>query len=422
MRLHDALATVINHDRKTFFTDRVTMKQSVKTGFRNRIYLLLLIPVMALACSIASPFKGIPAVSATEPATVNTFVSTPTQLPLPSDLTDEDEILANLYARTNPAVVNITIYGRQGTQVEPLTQGSGFVYDESGIIVTNAHVVTAADQIEVTFSDGTIRAAEIIGQDLNSDLAAVRVDRLPDGISPLPLGEMSELAVGQSVIAIGNPFGLEGTLTRGIISALGRTIPALTPFSIPQAIQTDAAINPGNSGGPLLDLHGHVIGVNAQIETDGTSSSNSGVGFAIPVNVIKRVVPVLIEEGRYEWAWLGVRGGNLVPALVEAMKLPVERGAYILEVTAGGPAEQAGLRGANNVATVNGRSTPVGGDVVTAIDDQPVNSFDDLLIYIALQAEPGQNVTLTILRDGKSQDVRVQLGARPSLPDSSIQP
>ena len=398
------------------------MKQPVRVSFRNRIWLLLLAPVLILSCSIASPFGGIPVNSPTEPIGGDTIAATPTQLALPSDLTDEEEVLANLYARTNPAVVNVTIYGQQGEQVEPLGQGSGFVYDESGNIITNAHVIAAADQVEVTFSDGTIRAAEIIGQDPNSDLAVVKVDRLPEGISPLPLGEMSELAVGQSVIAIGNPFGLEGTLTRGIISALGRTIPALTPFSIPQAIQTDAAINPGNSGGPLLDLHGHVVGVNAQIETGGTSNSNSGVGFAIPVNMVQRVVPVLIKEGRYEWAWLGVRGGNLVPALVEAMKLPVERGAYILEITAGGPAEQAGLRGADNVVTANGQSTPVGGDVVTAIDGQPVNSFDALLIYIALQAEPGQSVTLTILRDGKPQDVRVRLGARPTSLDSSAQP
>lgn len=389
------------------------MKQSVKTGFRNRIWLLLLAPVVVLGCSLPSPFRDMPAVSVTDPTVVNTVVATPTQLPLPPDLTDEEEVLANLYARTNPAVVNITIYGRQGEQVEPLGQGSGFIYDESGSIITNAHVVTAADRIDVTFSDGTIRTAEIIGQDPNSDLAVVKVERLPEGISPLPLGEMSELSVGQTVLAIGNPFGLEGTLTRGIISSLGRTIPALTPFSIPQAIQTDAAINPGNSGGPLLDLHGHVVGVNAQIETDGASRSNSGVGFAIPVNVVRRVVPVLIEEGRYEWAWLGVRGGNLVPVLVEAMKLPVEHGAYIFEVTARGPAEQAGLRGANDVATVNGQSTPVGGDVVTVIDGQPVNSFNDLLVYIAMQTSPGQEVKLTILRDGEPREISVFLGKRP---------
>jgi 2-alkenal reductase len=224
---------------------------------------------------------------------------------------------------------------------------------------------------------------------------------------------MGELSVGQTAIAIGNPFGLEGTLTRGIISALGRTIPALTRFGIPRAIQTDAAINPGNSGGPLLDLHGHVIGVNAQIETGGTTRSNSGVGFAIPVDIVRLVVPALIEKGEYEWAWLGVRGGSVTPILVEAMDLSVERGAYIVEVTPDGPAERAGLRGASDEISVDGRRTTVGGDVVTAIDDRPVRSFEDLLIYIALEAAPGRDVTLTILRDGKWQDVSVRLGTRP---------
>ncbi len=389
------------------------MKQSANTGFSNRIWLLLLLPVVALGCSITSPFRGMPAVSLTQPTVINTAVAMPTQLPLPAEVADEEAVLVNLYARANPAVVNITIYGMQNGQVAPLGQGSGFVYDGAGHIVTNAHVVAGADRVEITFSDGTIRAAKIIGLDLNSDLAVVKVDRLPEGVSSLPSGEMSELAVGQTVIAIGNPFGLDGTLTRGIISALGRTIPALTPFSIPQAIQTDAAINPGNSGGPLLDLRGRVVGVNAQIETDGTSRSNSGVGFAIPISVVKLVVPALIEKGKYDWSWLGVSGGNILPALVEAMKLPVERGAYIFEVTSGGPAEQAGLRGANNTETINGQSIAVGGDTIIAINGQPVRSFDDLLIYIALQTVPNQTVTLTIIRDGNSQDVSVQLGARP---------
>jgi len=389
------------------------VKQSAKIDFGKRIWFLFLIPVFVLGCSLASPFSGIPGGSVAKPTTVDSSNATATQFPLPANVEDEQSLLVNLYARANPAVVNVTIYGQQGDSLIPLGQGSGFLFDESGRVVTNAHVVEGGKQIEITFSDGTIRDAEVIGQDPNSDLAVVKVDQLPAGIAPLELGDMSELAVGQTVIAIGNPFGLDGTLTRGIISALGRTIPALTPFSIPQAIQTDAAINPGNSGGPLLDLHGHVIGVNAQIETDGTSRSNSGVGFAIPVNVIQRVVPALIEEGEYEWSWLGVRGGNLVPTLVEAMNLPVERGAYILEVTAGGPAEQAGLRGANEEKVVNGLAIPVGGDVITAIEGQPINSFDDLLIYIAMQTSPGQKVNLTILRDGETREISVLMEKRP---------
>lgn len=389
------------------------MQQPASAGFKNRIWIPLLLSVIALGCSTALPFSGIPAIGATQQPASNTIITTPTQFPLPAEITDEETLLVNLYARANPAVVSIITYGRNGGQAAPLGQGSGFVYDESGNIVTNAHVVAGAERLEVVFFDGTIRSADIMGQDLNSDLAVIKVEKLPAGVSPLPVGAMSELAVGQTVVAIGNPFGLDGTLTRGIISALGRTIPALTPFSIPQAIQTDAAINPGNSGGPLLDLHGHVIGVNAQIETDGTSRSNSGVGFAIPINVVERVVPALIAEGRYEWSWLGVRGGNLVPTLVESMNLPVERGAYILEVTSGGPAEQAGLRGANEEKVINGLAIPVGGDVVVAIDGQPINSFDDLLIYIAMQTSAGQKVNLTIVRDGETREISVLLEKRP---------
>ncbi len=389
------------------------MTQSAKIAFRNQRWFLFLVPAIIFGCSLAAPFNGIPGGSALSPTTVSPAIGTATQFPMPANVEDEQSLLVNLYARVNPAVVNITLYGQQGGSLIPFGQGSGFLFDESGHIVTNAHVVEGAQQIEVTFSDGIIREAKLIGQDLDSDLAVVKVEQLPAGIAPVQLGNISELAVGQTVIAIGNPFGLDGTLTRGIISALGRTIPALTPFSIPEAIQTDAAINPGNSGGPLLDLHGHVIGVNAQIETDGTSRSNSGVGFAIPVNVVERVVPALIAEGRYEWSWLGVRGGNLVPTLVEAMKLPVERGAYILEVIAGGPAEQAGLRGATEERVVSGLVIPIGGDVVTAIDGQLIYSFDDLLVYIAMQTRPGQKVNLTVLRDGEIREIRVLLEKRP---------
>ncbi len=340
--------------------------------------------------------------------------STPTPFLLPAPIQDEQALLVALYARANPAVVNITEYSSQGGTVMPLGQGSGFVYDNLGHIVTNAHVVHGSDQIEVTFWDGTIELAKLIGEDLHSDLAVVKVDKMPEGIIPLPLGEMSNLAVGQTVVAIGNPFGLEGTLTKGVISALGRSIPALTSFSIPQAIQTDAAINPGNSGGPLLNLQGEVIGVNAQIETGGTSRTNSGVGFAIPVSIIKIVVPDLIEKGKHEWAWLGVRGGNLSPLVREAMKLNVTKGAYISEVVAGGPSAKGGLRGSTGTVTVRGREIEVGGDVIIAINGEPVRSFDDLLIYISLKGKPGETVDLTVLRENKEITIQVKLEARPT--------
>jgi len=346
---------------------------------------------------------------------------TPTPFPIspPPDLFStgtpqvEEDLLINLYRQSSPAVVNITVYQQVQQVMVPVGTGSGFVFDDKGRIVTNAHVVQDSEQLDVTFSNGLIRSAETIGIDRNSDLAIIQVDQLPDGTLPLPLGNMQELAVGQTVLAIGNPFGLDGTLTKGIISALGRTIPALTPFSIPQAIQTDAAINPGNSGGPLLDLHGHVIGINAQIETDGRTGSNNGVGFAIPVNIVNQVVPELISKGKYEWSWLGVRGGDVIPTLVKAMNLPNDIGAYLVEVTPGGPAEQAGIRGSDKQKLVNGRALEVGGDVVIAIDGKTISTFNDLLVYIALETRPGQEVTLTIVRNGKESDIGFLVGSRP---------
>lgn len=343
---------------------------------------------------------------------------TPTPFQLPPQIQDEQALLVALYARANPAVVNITEYANQAGQVTPLGQGSGFVYDNFGHIVTNAHVIHGSDQIEVTFWDGTIELAKLVGEDLHSDLAVVKVDKMPQGVIPLPLGHMGNLAVGQTVVAIGNPFGLEGTMTKGVISALGRSIPALTSFSIPQAIQTDAAINPGNSGGPLLNLEGEVIGVNAQIETGGTSRTNSGVGFAIPVSILKIVVPDLIEKGKHDWAWLGVRGRNLSPLVREAMKLKVDKGAYIAEVVAGGPAARAGLRGSTGTVTVRGREVEIGGDVVIAINGEPVRSFDDLLIYITLNSKPADTVELTVIRENKEITMSVKLEARPT----SIEP
>ncbi len=378
----------------------------------TRIFLsvVLFFSLVSLACGVSAPRT-----SSTQPTPVVEVVqANPTSSS--SEITlvkNEDQVLVDMYSRLNPAVVNITVYLNQNGELATYAQASGFVYDEQGHILTNAHVVHGTDAVEVTFSDGLIREATTVGEDLNSDLAVIQVE-LPTGVTPIPLGTMDELAVGQTVVAIGNPFGLEGTLTRGIISALGRTIPALTVFSIPQAIQTDAAINPGNSGGPLLNLKGEVIGVNAQIETSGTSASNLGVGFAIPVSLIQRVAPALIETGHYDWPWLGVSGYTVNPPLVKAMSLPVEQGAYVSTVTEGGPSLAAGLRGTTETITQDSRSVDIGGDIITAIDGQPVNTFDDILVYLSLQTTPGQEVTLTILRDGEYQDVKLQLGIRPS--------
>lgn len=369
----------------------------------------LLLSLVSLACGISIPsIRTVVPISTMEVVQVNPIDNTVS----PADISSDDQVVIDLYARLNPSVVNISIYQTQNGTLVLAGQASGFVYDNQGDVVTNQHVVDGANSIQITFSDGLIRDATLVAQDLYSDLAVVKVE-LPAGVNPIPPGTMDQLAVGQSVIAIGNPFGLEGTLTRGVISALGRTIPTNTAYSIPQAIQTDAAINPGNSGGPLLNLKGEVIGVNAQIETSGASGSNLGVGFAIPVSIVQRVIPALIQTGHYNWSWLGVSGYTVDPSLVKAMSLPVEQGAYISSITSGGPAAAASLKGTTETITQDGRSVEIGGDVITAVDGQPVKTFDDLLVYLSLQTSPGQEITLSILRNGQFQDVKVTLGTRP---------
>jgi 2-alkenal reductase len=395
---------------------------------KTRIIALILVffALPALACGFLS---ADPAVTFEEPQQVvvtqaavqvesqsDIEQSVPVEPPVVSfdATTSEEAVLIDLYQHINPSVVNITIYatGPSGALI-PSSEGSGFVYDSTGNIVTNAHVVHGAERIEINFSDGRVRPADLVGEDFNSDLAVVQVVELPEGVQPLPLGSMENLAVGQTVAAIGNPFGNEGTLTRGIISALGRTIPALNVFSIPQSIQTDAAINPGNSGGPLLNLQGEVIGVNAQISTDGETRANSGVGFAIPVSIVSRVVPSLIETGGYEWTWVGISGGSVSFTIAKANDLPDDRGAYVGEVVQDGPADKAGLRGATSSTTEDGIRVPTGGDVIVGIDGMKVNTFDDLLVYIALETEPGQEVLLTVIRNGEQIEVPLTLEARP---------
>lgn len=381
--------------------------------------LAILVALTTMSCGVLSTAQEL-IESQAQPTDVPREAATPAPPPtmvpivLPEVLTNEEAVLTSLYQQVNPSVVNIITYSRSGNMVAPSGQGSGFVYDSNGHIVTNSHVVHGSDEVDVSFSDGTVKSAQIVGEDLHSDLAVLKVSDLPVGVLALPLGNIKTVAVGQTVIAIGNPFGLGGTLTRGVVSALGRTIPALTQFSIPQAIQTDAPINPGNSGGPLLNLRGEVIGVNAQIETGDGSRSNSGVGFAIPVSIVSRVIPILIEKGKYEWGWMGVVGGSITPALIEEMKLPVNKGAYIADVVRSGPADKAGLRGASRQVSRNGRALEVGGDVIVAVDGQPVASFEDILIYIALNTQPGQEINLTIIRDGKEMQVPVTLAPRPN--------
>jgi 2-alkenal reductase len=355
----------------------------------------------AVAVQAAATFTAVPteAAPATEPA------------PADADVASEPA-LVGLYQQVNPGVVNIGVFVNQGGQAGQ-GAGSGFVLDDQGHVVTNNHVVADASAVFVTFWDGSEAPAEVVGTDPDSDLAVLLVKDMPEGVHSLPLGDSDAVAVGEWVAAIGNPFAIGTSMSVGIVSATGRMIASgATPFSIPEAIQTDAAINPGNSGGPLLNLNGEVVGVNAQIATGGTANASTGVGFAIPSNVVRRVAPALIEAGRYEWPWLGITGESVNLLLAQANDLPDQHGAYLHEIVTGGPADKAGLHGSTRTDVVSGVDVPVGGDVVVAADGEPVNTFTDLLV-ITSQHQPGDSLTLTVLRGGQRQDVAVALEPRP---------
>jgi len=318
--------------------------------------------------------------------------------------------LEDVYDQVASGVVSIQVVVEQNGSVGQ-GAGSGFVLDREGHILTNNHVVDGATRVSVIFFDGIEARATIVGTDADSDLAVIKVEELPESINPLPVGDSDLVDVGEWVIAIGNPFGQQSSMTLGIVSAVGRTIPTgMTPFSIPQVIQTDAAINPGNSGGPLLNLYGEVIGVNAQIAASGTGV-NSGVGFSIPSNIVRVVAPKLIENGAYQWPWLGIEGLDVTLAVMEANGLEMQLGAYINGVVDGGPAGVAGIRGSSGIETIDGLQTPIGGDVVVEADGVQINFFSDLLVAVAFK-HPGDTIELTVIRNGVRHEIQVQLAPR----------
>jgi S1-C subfamily serine protease len=347
--------------------------------------------------------------------------------PSANGLAEHSGDLIALYQRVDPGVVTIwtfgTVSGAHETSV-PIGQGSGFVIDTLGHIVTNQHVVADAEEIEVDFPSGIRAWAKVLGTDLDSDLAVLKVDVPADKLVPLPLGDSDQVQVGEMVIAIGNPFGLSGTMTSGIVSAIDRTLdseraaPGGQPFTSGDIIQTDAAINPGNSGGPLVNLRGEVIGVNRAIRTESFTVSgdaaSSGVGFAIPVNIIKRVVPSLIETGRYDYPYLGISSlsqSTLNLNTLKQIQLPADTvGIYVTCVTDGGPAQKAALRGAGSCD--DGTLLP-GGDLIIAIDKHPLESFNDLISYLVSNTQVGQEIVVTVLRDGKEVDLTLTVGPRP---------
>ncbi|MCH7621748.1 MAG: trypsin-like peptidase domain-containing protein [Chloroflexi bacterium] len=404
---------------------------------RSTVLILLVFGLFLVACAGTSATGQLNADPANaDPANV------PVSQELPAAFIDADasaivaaheQVLVGIYERLLPSVVEIRTSRRLGLPEElpsfpsipgfpedrfPFERsgGSGFVWDDQGHIVTNHHVVDGADRLTVIFSDGTERQAEVLGTDPDSDLAVLKLlDR--DGLTmpPAPLGDSGAVKPGQLAVAIGSPFGQEFTITSGIVSAVGRTIRSgNSQFSIPEVIQTDAPINPGNSGGPLLDRNGHVIGVNTQIIS--RSGSNSGIGFAVPINTAKRVIPELIENGQYQYAWLGISGTSLRPDVAELMDLPRDtRGTLVIDVTRNGPAEAAGLLGSDRSEQVEGLDLRLGGDIIVAIDGTQVRTIDDLIAYLVDNTRPEDESVLEVIReDGSRETIQVTLDRRPS--------
>lgn len=331
-----------------------------------------------------------------------------TPLPVKKDL-----LLTEIFERSEEGVVRVNVVKEQ--EILGINGiGSGFVFDTNGHIITNAHVVENADEITVTFLDGRSYKAKIIGVDRFTDLAVIKVEADPSLLQPLPLGDSSNLKVGMEVVAIGNPFGLSGSMTSGIVSQLGRLLPSQdTGFSIPDVIQTDAAINPGNSGGPLLNLKAEVIGINTAIQS--ATGEFTGVGFAIPSKTISKIVPDLIDKGEHRHPWVGISGRDIDPNLAEILNLPDARGFLVITIIEGSPADIAGLRGTSETKQVDGKEYAVGGDIILSVDGITVRKIDDILIHLQREKRVGDEMLLEILRDGEKTNIVVKLVERPEL-------
>lgn len=399
--------------------------------------LVIALVVMALHVGETSPSQDDRPVdgqvfsSATDADRVISFA--PTVTPISPTLVAEAEavqqVMVNVYRRVDPSVVNVevTAHSAAGTSE---ASGSGFVYDANGYIITNSHVVQDAQEILITFSDGYTTPATVVGQDDFSDLAVIKVNTDRRRLAPVTLGDSSNLQVGQSVIAIGNPFGLLSSMTTGVISATGRALNSARmlhgditgmSFQNPSIIQVDAQINPGNSGGPLLNLDGEVIGINTAIRSE--TGTFQGIGFAVPVNTIKRIVPQLIANGKAVYTWLGITAispqssdavGLTVAALAEPFHLPVDYGVLVSEVMPNSPAAAAGILGGTKSVTIRGVKVTLGGDIITAIDGSPVRDFDAMTAYLVANTAPGDVITLTLYRGTRQLEVDVRLEARPA--------
>ncbi len=344
-----------------------------------------------------------------------------------SEESDDGNLVNQIYRRDGQGVAFISaqIDGGESQGVSPFGEpegggtatGSGFLVDTEGHVITNSHVVAEADKVEVKLgSSDTTYDAEVVGTDPATDVALLKVDAPVESLHPLALADSSKVEVGEPVVAIGNPFGLDRTVTAGIVSAIQRQIQAPNGFSISHVIQTDAAINPGNSGGPLIDSSGRVIGINSQIQTGGGGNGNVGIGFAVPINTAREVVQQIEENGEVKHAYLGISGGSITPDLAKALKLPVEEGVLVNEVVKGGPADQAGLKGGDTSATIEGASFRLGGDIITEVDGKKVGGMEEVINQVNA-AGPGDKMDLTVDRDGDVKTVTVTLGVRPDSAD-----
>ena len=322
----------------------------------------------------------------------------------------KDLSLIQIFERAETGVVRVNIQ-RSEEVVSTNGVGSGFVFDKNGHVITNAHVVENSDKVVVTFLDGRSYNAEVVGIDPATDISVIRVDADSSLLKPLLIGDSSNLKVGMQVAAIGNPFGLSGSMTSGIVSALGRLLPQESGFSIPDVIQTDAAINPGNSGGPLLNSRGEVVGINTAIQS--ATGEFTGVGFAIPSNTIAKIVPKLISDGTYHHPWVGIAGRDINPDLAKVLHLTDARGFLIVNVVEGSPADKAGLKGSSETKEIDGIEYLIGGDVVLSVDGNVVRKIDDILIHLQRYKSVGDEMVLEILRDGRVTNFVVKLDERP---------
>ena len=331
---------------------------------------------------------------------------------------DTELSLTDLFQKVEDSVVQIT----DSSEIDVFESrlGSGFVYDNNGHIITNHHVVSGGgNRLDVTFPDGIVYRASLIGSDPSADIAVLYVEEVSkEKLLPLSLADSSKVRVGERVAAIGNPFGLSGSLSTGIVSGVGRQIPVQEEegFTIPDIIQTDAPINPGNSGGPLLNMRGEVIGINSAIYS--TTGQFAGVGFAIPSNTIAQVVPSLITTGSYQHPWLGVAGRDMTPGIADRLGLDEPRGFLVMDVVAGSPAEKAGILKGNEDTIIDGIPIKLGGDVIIAVDNNTVRKIDDLLAYVEREKSVGDDLEVTILRQGQTMEVIATLADRPSQQES----